>query len=126
MGLIVVAPGHSTTVQDRGRTGYREWGVPVGGWFDGDSAGLANALLGNPADCAALEMTLFGGLYEATRPLAIALAGAPMAVSVVGRDGDERALSIPASTPLEPGERLRIGGTSAGVRTYLAVKGGWR
>lgn len=126
MGLLVVSPGHSTTVQDLGRTGYREWGVPVGGAFDAASAGLANALVGNPPGCATLEMTLFGGLYEATTPLAIALAGAPMAAAVVGRDGEVRPLSIPTSCPLEPGERLRVGGTSTGVRTYLAVQRGWQ
>ena len=39
MGLIVIDPGLSTTVQDAGRTGYREWGVPPGGAFDRRAAG---------------------------------------------------------------------------------------
>ena len=47
MGQIVIDPGLSTTVQDGGRTGYREWGVPPGGAFDRGAAGLANALVGN-------------------------------------------------------------------------------
>ena len=47
-GFLVIDPGLSTTVQDAGRPGYREWGVGPGGAFDRGSAGLANALLGNP------------------------------------------------------------------------------
>src|SRR4051812_13639115 len=57
MGLLVIHPGLHSTVQDRGRTGYREWGVPVGGAFDRDASDLANALLGNPAELAVLELT---------------------------------------------------------------------
>src|SRR5262249_5732244 len=85
VGLIVVDPGWSTTVQDAGRPGFREWGVPPGGAFDRGSAGLANAMVGNPlnGDCAVLELTLVGGVYQAACPLAMALAGAPMEAKVV-------------------------------------------
>jgi biotin-dependent carboxylase-like uncharacterized protein len=126
MGIVVVNPGLFTTIQDRGRTGYREWGVPVGGCFDRSSSDLANALVGNPAECATLEMTLLGGIYRARHTLGIALAGAPMAATIVGADGATRPLTIPSSCQLQAGETLRIGGTPTGVRTYLAVKGGWR
>jgi biotin-dependent carboxylase-like uncharacterized protein len=126
MGLIVVDPGLSTTVQDAGRPGYREWGVSPGGAFDRGSADLANALVGNPATCAALELTLTGGVYEAACPLALALAGAPMEAKVVGPAGRERVLEIPLGWSLRPGERLILGRTHQGARTYLAVKGGWQ
>src|SRR3954447_19442478 len=82
MSLLVLHPGTSTTVQDEGRHGYREWGVPVGGCFDRASAGLANALVGNPLESALLEMTLLGGEYEARLPLALGLTGAPFGATV--------------------------------------------
>lgn len=126
MGWLVIHPGHFTTVQDRGRHGFREWGVPTGGAFDLGAFELANALLGNPEDCAALELTWFGGLYEARQPLALALAGAPMEAAVLGRDGRERSLAVPASFSLRSGDRLRLGGTPSGLRTYLAVRGGFQ
>jgi biotin-dependent carboxylase-like uncharacterized protein len=126
MSLLVINPGLATTVQDLGRRGYREWGVPVGGSFDGGSAALANALLGNPLDCAVLELTLFGGIYEARVPLALALAGAPMAASIQAGGTASRPLAVPQSLSLVPGERLVLGGTAAGARTYLAVRGGWQ
>lgn len=126
MALRILQPGHFTTVQDRGRPGFREWGVPPAGAFDRTSFDLANALLGNSEGCAALELTYFGGLYESLAPLALALAGAPMETAIVARDGAERPVAIPGSFTLEAGDRLRIGGTPVGVRSYLAVRGGFQ
>jgi biotin-dependent carboxylase-like uncharacterized protein len=126
MGLVVINPGVSATVQDQGRVGYREWGIPPGGAFDRGSAALANALLGNPPDCAVLELTLFGGVYEARIPLALALAGAPMAAAIECAGELPRPLVVPQSFSLAPGGRLVLRGTPVGSRTYLAVRGGWK
>ena len=126
MGLLVINPGVHTTVQDGGRFGYREWGVPVSGAFDQASQGLANALAGNPAGCAVIELTLVGGAYEARDTLPLALAGARMDATVLSPDGGRRPLSIPQSFTLRPGERLHLGGSKTGARTYLAVRGGWQ
>jgi biotin-dependent carboxylase-like uncharacterized protein len=126
MGLLVVHPGLHATVQDRGRTGYREWGVPIAGAFDRGASALANALLGNSADLAVLEMTLVGGTFQARIPLAIALAGASMRAVIVRRDGRERPLAIPQCAPLGEGDRLILGPSAVGARTYLAVRGGWQ
>ena len=100
--------------------------MPLGGAFDRASAGLANALLGNPPECAVLEMTLTGGAYQADGPLALALAGAPMEASVTLLDGRCESLRLPVSFSLRDGERLNLGRALAGARTYLAVKGGWQ
>lgn len=125
-GLIVIDPGLSTTVQDAGRTGYREWGVPPGGAFDRGAARLANALVGSDPDRAVLELTLLGGTYEARCDLALALAGAPMEAKVVAPDHSERILHIPLSWSLRKGERLILGRATEGARAYLAVRGGWQ
>ena len=126
MGLLVVRPGVMTTVQDLGRVGYRRFGVPVGGAFDLGSFALANALLGNPPDAAALEFTLVGGAYKAETDLAIALAGAPLAATVEPESGPPRPWSIPQTGTLRQGETLVLGGTPTGARAYLAVRGGWQ
>jgi biotin-dependent carboxylase-like uncharacterized protein len=125
-GMIVINPGLSTTVQDGGRTGYREWGVPVGGAFDRGAAGLANALVGNPPECAVLELTLIGGVYQADGPLALAMAGAPMEARVLAPDASEHDLDVPLSWSMRTGERLILGRALQGARTYLAVRGGWQ
>ncbi len=126
MGLTVVNPGLCTTVQDGGRPGYAAWGVAAGGAFDRGSAELANAFLGNSAGCALLEMTLVGGTYETDRPLAMALAGAPIEARVVEVDHSEQPLRVPSSFSLREGARLLLGQTISGARTYLAVRGGWQ
>jgi biotin-dependent carboxylase-like uncharacterized protein len=124
VGLLVVGPGLCTSVQDRGRPGYREFGVPVGGAFDRASLDLANALVGNDPDAAALELTLVGGTYRAEADLAMALTGAPMSASIRSAEGPDRSLVIPQSITLREGDELVIGGSAIGARTYLAVRGG--
>jgi biotin-dependent carboxylase-like uncharacterized protein len=126
MALVVIDPGFFTTVQDAGRPGYRERGVSPGGAFDRGSADLANALVGNSPDCAVLEFTLQGGIYQADCSTALALAGAPMEATIAGLHSTERLRRVPLSFPLLPGERLILGGSLRGARTYLAVKGGWQ
>ena len=52
--LRVITPGMLTTIQDRGRWGWQDRGVPVAGPMDSYSHRLANMLVGNEADAAAL------------------------------------------------------------------------
>jgi urea carboxylase len=52
----------NTTVQDwPGRTGYWHIGVPPSGPMDAFAHRVANALVGNAEDAAALEVQLSGG-----------------------------------------------------------------
>ena len=124
MGLIVVNAGCCTTVQDAGRPGYAAWGVSAGGAFDRRSSAMANALLGNPPDCAVLEMTLVGGTYQADGPLALALAGAPMDARIVQTDAHS---ASPATTV----ELLLTARRQAAARPYdlrrsdLPCRQGW-
>jgi 5-oxoprolinase (ATP-hydrolysing) subunit C len=126
VSLLVINPGLCTTVQDLGRPGYREWGVSPGGAFDRRSLGLANALLGNPPDAAALELTLVGGIYKTSTNLAIALTGAPMEATIDPLLGPRRNLQIPQTATLNEGDLIAFGGSALGARTYFAVKAGWQ
>lgn len=125
MSLFVLRRGLHTTIQDLGRRGLRGRGVPWGGAFDAYSLALANALVGNPPEAPALEMTLFGGSFRALSPLACALAGAPMQATVHS-DGQDREIARPTAFSLEPGDVLECGGTRVCARTYLAVAGGFQ
>jgi hypothetical protein len=62
--LRVVAPGLHTTLQDLVRRGFQDVGVPVSGPLDRVSLTLANALVGNPPDAAALELLAQGPTLE--------------------------------------------------------------
>jgi allophanate hydrolase subunit 2 len=115
-----------TTVQDLGRPGYRRFGVPTGGAADREALERANALVGNRPGTAAIELTAWGGAYEARRPLRLALAGAPFRATIVRPDGRSSPVRANSAFRLEPREILEIGPTDDGLRGYLAVRGGWR
>lgn len=123
-GLRAIAPGPATTVQDGGRFGFRAFGVPISGPFDRISAAIANALVGNAAGAAVLELNGFGGIYEAESDIAIGLAGAAMVARIERRDRPGRDLVIPCATMLHKADRLILGAAAMGFRLYLATGGG--
>jgi allophanate hydrolase subunit 2 len=59
--MIITRAGFLTSVQDLGRSGYREFGVSSGGALDSFALRVANLLVGNDENAAGLEITL-GGL----------------------------------------------------------------
>ena len=61
MKMIVTRGGFLTSVQDLGRTGFREFGVSLGGALDPFALRVANLLVDNDEGAAGLEIT-FGGL----------------------------------------------------------------
>ncbi len=117
--LTVLRPGLLTTVQDLGRWGSQALGVPVSGAMDSFSHRLANALVGNAAAAATLEVTLLGPELRAERPLIAAVAGAEFTLTVDGRP-------VPHQAPfaIASGAVLRFGARHRGSRAYLAVAGG--
>jgi len=74
--IIIESAGLLTTVQDRGRYGYRRYGMPVSGAMDTFSLELANMLVGNDPGAACLEATVHGPVILFTGETAIAVTGA--------------------------------------------------
>jgi biotin-dependent carboxylase-like uncharacterized protein len=109
-----------TTVQDLGRRGYQGVGVPVSGPMDAYSHRLANAVLGNEAMAAALEITLIGPELLADGDLVCAVAGAEIEVSAGGA-----AVARNRPFDLRSGSSLRFGARQRGARATLAVRGGF-
>jgi biotin-dependent carboxylase-like uncharacterized protein len=93
--------------------------VPVGGAADRFSLAIGNALVGNSPDTPALEISLAGPMLVADAPLACVLYGAPFLIET-----DRRQLTAGTTFTLEPGEKLRIGGTAAGARACFCIQGG--
>jgi 5-oxoprolinase (ATP-hydrolysing) subunit C len=104
---------------DHGRPRTRSLGVPLGGAADRFALALGNALVGNPPDAAALEISLSGPTLTADGELACVLYGAPFEMTVAGATWQAG-----KTFTLRPGEELRIGGTPRGMRAYLCVRGG--
>lgn len=117
--FIVSAPGPLTTVQDQGRPGHLAEGVARSGAADRAALRTANRLVGNTEAAAGLEITLGGFRATAHRDLWVALAGAWGPIRLDGRPVDPlRAHRWPAGTDLE------VLPFTAGIRGYLAVRGG--
>lgn len=122
----VIRAGLSTTVQDLGRPGFRQFGVPAGGAMDRFSHELANRLVGNAPTAATLEMTLSGDELEFTSKTCIAISGgdfSPVATTTAA----PRSLAVPCNTPITvpAGTRIRFQTARRGCRCYLAVTGGF-
>jgi biotin-dependent carboxylase-like uncharacterized protein len=121
--MQVIAPGIHTTVQDQGRIGYQEIGVPPSGPLDRISLSLANALVGNPPGIPALEMLLQGPTLKVMAKSArIALVGCSTGIEM--RSGDARIIPAGRSVRLARGEVFRIGALRDSVCAYLAIEGG--
>ena len=117
--MTVLNPGLVTTIQDAGRFGYQDRGVPVAGPMDWYSYRLANALVGNGGDAAAIEATVLGPELRFDQPAIIAIAGADLAASVDGTP-----IPVNSTRACPGGSVLRFAERRAGARTYVAVDGG--
>jgi antagonist of KipI len=119
MSLIVERAGFLTSVQDLGRTGFREFGVSSGGALDSFALRVANLLVGNDEDAAGLEITL-GGLQLRFEDECV--------VAWCGGEFDARAKStaLPAghAAHVQVGEELKFGHPQIGCRAWLAISGG--
>lgn len=122
-GLQVLDPGPSCTVQDLGRPGLAGIGVPRSGAADRGALRLANRLVGNDETAAGLEATYGGLRARALVDLVVAVTGAwvPLTVS---RSGQQRPAAPFAVLALSAGDELALGRPHAGLRSYLAVRGG--
>jgi len=119
----VVDAGLAVSIQDRGRTGYRNIGVPVSGALDPVLMAAANALLGNPAEAAVLEVGLNGPALKAlSGTTRIALAG-EVGAEVVNTRGQVLKVLPWQTATLFPGDFIRIGAVPHGV-AYVAIGGG--
>ncbi len=120
MALEVLEGGLLTTLQDRGRYGWEQYGVPVAGAMDPFALQAANAIVGNDLGEAALEITIVGPRLLARSGCLIAVAGADFDLRVDGVPAPLwQALWLPAGSVVE------FGGRRSGCRAYLAVAGGF-
>lgn len=120
MSITVLNPGLLTTVQDQGRWGYQQFGVPVSGACDPHSAAMANIFVSNDPGEGVLECTLMGPQLRFDCDEVIAITGGDLSPSLDGKP-------IPTYTAVEvkAGQTLRFGAPKTGCRAYLAVAGGF-
>ncbi len=117
----VIEPGFFTTIQDLGRYENESEGVPNSGAMDEYSFRIANLLLNNDENCPALEITLIGPKLLVLNDVVVALTGADMQPVV---NGIKR--SNWCSMPLLKGDLLSFLPMKSGLRSYLAIPGGFK
>ena len=115
----VLTPGAYTTVQDGGRFGFQQMGIPVSGALDSFASQTANMLVGNPAGLAVLEITIVGPRLEILTEADLAVTGARMGMML-----NDRPVQGWTSFRVKQGDVLDIGQVKSGCRAYLAVSGG--
>ncbi|MDN3670563.1 biotin-dependent carboxyltransferase family protein [Echinicola jeungdonensis] len=119
--IKVIKAGLYSSIQDQGRFGQGQWGVPSAGPMDTLAFNLANHLLRNDPNDACLEMTMTGGQFLFEQPTQIVLTGA---------FGDILCNDTPYTNNqvinISSGDVLKIKPFRQGCRMYLGIKGGFQ
>lgn len=123
--LTVLHVGFGVVTQDLGRPGFSDMGLGAAGAADRGSAALANRLVGNRPDAAVLEALLGSVTLRADAYVVAATAGAACPVEIEQADGRVRGAASHEVLMLAPGDTLRIGTATTGLRSYVAVLGGF-
>src|SRR6266403_4639431 len=119
MNAVVTRAGFLTSVQDLGRTGFREFGISTSGALDSFALRVANLLGGNDEGAAGLETTLGGLQLRFDDERIVAWCGGEFDVHI-----GSTALPAGHTALLRAGEELKFGRPEIGCRSWLAVSGG--
>ena len=124
--LKVVRPGLFDTVQDLGRIGFMALGMPTAGAMDRIALSLANALCGNLAGTAGLEIGVMGpDLLVEADSARVALVGPLTPALIEGPEAAPKPLESDRTHLLKRGQILRTGMVDGSTTAYLAVAGGF-
>lgn len=117
--IDVKQSGAFTSIQDFPRSGLSHWAVGPGGASDLRSLQLANALVGNKLNAAALELTATGPTLLFNEDTCIAWVGATCSGIIDGK-------RIPGNRPvwIAKGSILQFSPLGPGLRSVLAIGGG--
>ncbi|PYZ96186.1 KipI antagonist [Alteribacter lacisalsi] len=119
MSFTVEKAGLLTTVQDRGRLGYQQFGLSPAGAMDEYAMQMANVLVGNARNEAVIEVTIMGPVLKVEKDLVLAFTGANLQPEI---DGE----TVPTwkSYLVREGSKVSFGRPVNGARLYISVRGG--
>ena len=121
MSLEVIDIRGLATIQDSGRTGWRQFGVPASGPMDAFAFRAANALVGNPMRCAAVEIGLGDVTFQARQDCILAVTGTGYKLSVYIWE-----FPLWDSFFVRTGWNIHLSKTEPGMWAYLTVTGGFQ
>ena len=116
--IKVLKAGLCVTIQDIGRIGYQQFGIPVSGVMDEYAFTVANYILGNDKNNAVFEIPFMGPSLQFDFDVSIAITGATIQAKINDRD-----VSMWQSINVKKGDILEIGSAKGGFRSYLAIAG---
>jgi biotin-dependent carboxylase-like uncharacterized protein len=119
-GFLVKDPGMLSLVQDAGRFGAYSIGLTNGGPVDSEAFQWANRLCANALNATAIEVSIGGFALIAQIDTTIAVAGANMPLKINHQKKD-----LWRSINVKAGDLIELGFASQGIRSYLAVAGGF-
>tara|TARA_B100001057_G_scaffold372689_1_gene376953 strand:+ start:580 stop:1428 length:849 start_codon:yes stop_codon:yes gene_type:complete len=119
--IEVIKSGLYSSIQDCGRFGFENYGVPNSGAMDQFSALLSNELIGNKADDSVMEITMTGPLLKFHKKTIVSITGADISPSI-----NNRSVKINSSYLLNKNDTLSFGKLNYGFRSYIAVVGGFK
>ncbi len=117
--IHIINPGIFTTVQDLGRFGYQEFGMPVSGAMDWYSFKLANTILNNDINAACLEATYNGPEFEVLKKTRMIITGGYPKLLINSLQEDPLKVHH-----LKKGDIVSIGTITKGCRIYISFTGG--
>lgn len=122
MGEIeVLQPGLFSTIQDEGRFGFLNSGVPISGPMDTYAAGLGNLILNNSKEDPVLEITQTGPVLKFGEAANIVVTGGYLSPQINGTEiKNNRIYNLLKGDTLSFGQRVK------GSRAYMSVKGGFK
>lgn len=123
--LTVISPGLLTLFQDLGRAGQASVGISESGAMDKSALRTANRIVGNPSDTPCLEITQGGFKARAEGLMVVAVSGAPCKVRIKTAQGERIETSCYQPFELCDGDEIALTQPVNGVRSYLAVRGGF-
>jgi biotin-dependent carboxylase-like uncharacterized protein len=119
--IEVLKTGFYDSIQDLGRFGYQQYGIPYSGVMDISAALLANTLIGNDSDDALMEITMTGPTLRFCCNTSICLTGADISPNL-----NETPIHLNALIAVSQNDILSFGRLRYGMRSYLAVLGGFK
>lgn len=119
--ITCLKTGLYTSIQDEGRFGVQDQGIPISGALDKSSMKIANELVGNPISSPVIEMTMFGPTFRFEGQGQIAITGADMKATLNGLKAETY-----QTINIESGDLLEFHNSDHGCRTYMSIGGHWQ
>ena len=119
--IEILDSGYNITIQDRGRSGFSKFGVPLSGSMDYLSSNNANSIVGNTINEPVFEIAMMGGKFLFTEEVDICISGAIFEVKL-----NNNSIINNTIIRVQKGDVLNFGKALKGFRIYLAISGGFK